>query len=212
MKSLAMTFMRIDQWLFDRLTEFKETPPYQKFQEFLGGLDEEVRAKVAPALLILILISPLPLLGIFWKLNTQFKNQLQMKSEILEKASMLLAQKTEVENASRNLNNQGPFTQSSFITRLKSQITAQQVSMDKIIVQNIVVNPTSPHVAEVTGQVAFRQLAHKQMSLLLEILTVREGLSITDLEINALPQEKLLTGTLQFKKLTQNTESTGGEQ
>lgn len=209
---MANIFMRVDQWIFERISDLKETVPYQKFQDILSNMDEEVRAKVAPILVIFLFVIPVPIIGVFWKLNSNFKEQLKTKQEIINKASFFLGQKQEVSNALAQIDPNGPFSQDQFKSRITGQATGHRINASKLTIQNIAVNPISTDLAEVSGQILFKELAHNQFSSLLDILTAREGLSISGLEINALKQEKLLSGSLQFKKLTGQPQNPEAEQ
>jgi hypothetical protein len=82
-------FIKIDEFIFQRIDLLKADGSFQKINDVLSGLEEEQQKLFAQLLTFSLLIIPFIIALIFWWGNHNIKKNIEVKNQILEQIASL---------------------------------------------------------------------------------------------------------------------------
>ena len=187
-------FKKIDRSIFDSIDKFKLTPGHNNLQDFYNSLDEDQQKFFKALVLVLILFIPALLTGFIWWKNNSLKVDLQMRMDLISKASEIIGQKQGLGEVGPNLLSSGPIDGESMMSsRLSSLLSSSGIDLSKIQVSNTT-NETTGSIVRAEADFKFSNMSTEELINLFSNMILREKFRIQQVQIQRNADTNLLNG------------------
>jgi hypothetical protein len=204
-------FKKIDHSLFERIDKFKQTSNYTPLQDFYNGLEEEQQSVFKVIIIATIFIVPLGLLGFFFWQNNLLKDDLEMRVNIVSKASEIIGQHQGLKDITPRVFSTGPIENQSMLTsRLSNIVSAMGVDLAKIQVRDFSSEPISNNVMRTEADFSFTNFSTDELMNLFTAMIQREKFRISAVEIKRNADNNMLQG--QFHAIHFSTMTSAGDE
>ena len=130
-------FIRIDEFIFQKLDLFKTDGSFQKINELLSNLDEEQKKVFAQVLTFTLILIPYLFVMVLWWGNHASKNRLEVKTQILEQISSLNSNRDALVYVSSNyVSPTAILGQEDLDNKIRNIISAANIDQSKVSVLN----------------------------------------------------------------------------
>lgn len=204
-------FKKIDQSAFDRLDKFKQTQNYTNIQDLYNGLEEEQQKVLKGGIIAGLLIIPLLFLAFIWWQNTNLKEDLDLRKQIISQANEILGQKQGLQDVKFGIISGSPIdSDSMMVSRLSGLLGGAAIDMSKIQVKDFEANPVSNEVMKTEANFTFNNFSTDELMNLLSAMIQREKFRISEISITRNPQTNFLQG--KFHAIHFSNVVPGGEE
>ncbi|HXH76527.1 MAG TPA: hypothetical protein VNJ08_16265 [Bacteriovoracaceae bacterium] len=204
-------FKKIDYAIFDRLDKYKQTPNYVNLQDFYNGLEEDQQKALKGGLILSLFLLPLLLLSFLWWKNSNLKEELEMRTQIVNRANEIIGQRQSLQAVKFNVISGSPIDSDSMMTsRLSGLLSGIGVDLGKIQVKEFNTNPASTEILKSEADFTFVNMSTDELMNTLTAMIQREKFRISDITITRNPQSNFLQG--KFHAIHFSAISAAGEE
>jgi len=204
-------FRKIDQAVFERIEKFKQTPNYNPIQDFYNALEEDQQKLFKAIVILAIFLLPLLGLGIVSMQNTNYQNDLALRTGIVSKANEIIGQSQGLREIIPAVFSANPIDSPSTMTsRLSGLLSSVGVDISKIQVNGFESSSISSSVMKSEANFAFSNLSTDEMVNLFTAMISREKFRISSVEIKRNSNTNLLQG--QFHAIHYSSVASAGDE
>jgi len=204
-------FKKLDTFIFSNIEKFKKTPGYSNLVEIYTGLEEEQQKIMKVIFLFSIFLIPFALVSLIYWQNSKLKDELNVRTQIVSKASQIIGQKTSLEEVKPQVLASNPIdSESMMVSRLSSLSTGTGVELSKIKVQNVQTQSISQDIFRTDAKISFTNLSNENLIDFISTLMRREKFKISEISIERNTSSNLLNGFFQTIHLSQGQASEEG--
>ena len=209
MEKSSNLFSKIDHFIFKKIDHLKNDGVFQKFNDVISLLDESGQKRVAQLTTFFFILAPFIVVLVLWWGNSQTKNELDVKKQIIEQIAVFDGNQTTLNNISSNYLSPTAITgEGDLDSRVKNILSQNNIDQEKVTVSNFHQTSTSSSVAKVEADLKFKSFGTNDFSALMRSLVERERLKITKVELIKNKEDNLLEGTISLMHMGLNTVST----
>jgi hypothetical protein len=191
-------FKKIDLGLFENIDKFKKTPNYNTLQDFYNSLDEEQQKALKASIIFAFILIPALLISLMWWQNSNLKNDLNLRSQIISKANEILGQKQSLGQAKFSILADSPIdSDSMMVSRLSTILSSMGGDLSKIKIKNFNSSNPSSEVMRTEATLEFSNFSTDELINLVTGMIQNEKFRISQIEINRNPSTNLLQGNFQ---------------
>jgi hypothetical protein len=194
----APLFKKMDRLIFQQIDVFKTTPNYTTFQDFYQGLDEDQQKAFRVSVVIATFVIPLLLMSFLWWQNLSLKQEIELRSSIVNKAQEILGQNMGLRQVAPRVLSANPIDSQSMMTsRLSNLLTGIGVDLSKIQVTQFDKTEITSGILRSEAMINFNNFSTAEMTNLLNTMIARERFKIASLEVKRNQNSSLLQGQFQ---------------
>ncbi len=197
-------FIKVDEFIFQKLDLLKNDSSVSKINEFMLTLEEQQQRLVTQAITFGFIIIPfIAVLSIWWS-NSKIKQGIQTKTQILEQISQLNANKSALMTVSNNYI--APYAISSQMdldNKVRSIMSSNNIDAKKANVRFNLLSTTSS-VTKVEAIINFHDFGTQDFSNFLRNLTENERFKVTKVNLTKNTSTNLLQGELTLLHIGKN--------
>jgi hypothetical protein len=191
-------FKKMDRLIFQQIDVFKTTPNYTTFQDFYQGLDEDQQKAFRVSMVIATFVIPLLLMAFLWWQNLSLKQEIELRSSIVNKAQEILGQNMGLRQVAPRVLSANPIDSQSMMTsRLSNLLTGIGVDLSKIQVTQFDKTEITSGILRSEAMINFNNFSTAEMTNLLNTMIARERFKIASLEVKRNQNSNLLQGQFQ---------------
>jgi hypothetical protein len=199
-------FIKIDEFIFQKLDLLKAEGNFQKLNEPFSNLDENQQKIVAQIFTFSLLFIPYVFVISLWWGNHSSKNRAEVKNQILEQISILNSNRDTLANAVSSYLSPVPIlSQDDLSSKLNNILASAQIEQSKVTVTNFNQISTTSSIAKIEAVINFRDFGTQDFSLFMKSLTESEKFKILRLNLVRNKTTSLLQGEISLIHLGKNT-------
>lgn len=198
-------FIKIDEFVFQKLDQIKAEGAFQKFNDILSALDENQQKTIAQFTTFTFLIIPYLFVAFFWWGNIQTKKSLETKKQILEQIALFDGNKQALNNVSSNyLSPSAIPDQNSLDNKIRNLLSQNSIDQQKVNINNFNQTSTTSNVLKIEAELSFKNFGTTDFSNFIRGLIENERFKITKVDLNKNKENDLLEGTISLMHMGQN--------
>lgn len=207
MKESKFAIMKsLDQFVFDQVSNLKETPSLQKLFEKYNILEEPEQKKVNFALMAFSLIVPFSFIFMFFLFLNSSKNELQLKEEIIQKASEIIAKKKQMDIYTRSVFGNELNSEASFKNKVTTLLSNQGIDTSKVQITDFL-STDNYGITNANAKLVFNALSDKSLFKIIKALFVIEKFKVESINISKNKENNLLDGNFNISYFSKQSES-----
>lgn len=212
LKSSNPLLKRVDRAVFLQIDKFKTTPNYTLISDFYNGLEEEQQKVFKAGLTAAIIALPLMVMMLLWWNNNSLKDQLSMRTQIMDKSLEIIGQKESLQQVEPQILSLSPIDSDSMMTsRLSNILGTTGLDTSRVRISNFSSNSISSSVFRSEADVAFTNFSTDEMVNLFTAMISREKFRIETVQITRSPETNLLNGQFHAVHLSSAVPATEEE-
>lgn len=199
-------FIKIDEFIFQKIDLLRTDGSFQKINELLSNLTEEQQKVFAQVLTFSALLIPYIVVVTLWWGNHSIKNQLEIKTQILDQISVLNGNRDALANVSSNyLAPSAIAGQEDLDNKIRNIISSANIDQSKVSVTRFNQVSTTSAIAKIEAVLSFKSFGTQDFSNFMRSLVEVEKFKI--LRINLVKDKKsnLLQGEVSLIHLGKNS-------
>jgi hypothetical protein len=197
-------FIKIDEFIFQKLDLLKNDSGFSKINEFMQTLEEQQQRIFTQAVTFGFILIPFVIVFSIWWSNSKIKQGIQTKNQILEQIAQLNANKSALMTVSNNYI--APFaisTQSDLDNKIRAIMTSNNIDSKKANNRFNLVSTTSS-VTKIEAIINFHDFGTQDFSNFLRNLTENERFKVTKVNLSKNTSTNLLQGELTLLHIGKN--------
>lgn len=192
-------FIKIDEFIFQKLDLLRADGSFQKINELITTLDENQQKIVAQVLTFSLILIPYMVVATLWWGNHFSKKRLEVKNQILEQISMLNGNKGSLMQVSSTYLAPTPIqSQEDLDNKIRNLMSSVNIDQKKISVHNFSQLSTSSAVAKVEASISFKEFGTQDFSSFMSTLVEKERFKITRISMTKNNTTSLLSGEISL--------------
>ncbi|MDD4973575.1 MAG: hypothetical protein PHY93_04450 [Bacteriovorax sp.] len=195
-------FIKIDEFIFQKLDFLKTDSSFQKINELLTGLDEEQQKFIAQLLTFTLLIIPYLFVMTLWWGNHKNHVNHEVKSQILEQISTLNGNRDALANVSSTylapVAIQGP---EDLDNKIRNLMSANNIEQTKVHVLNFTQVSTTSSIAKIETTLSFQNFGTQDFSNFMRALVEQEKFKVLRISLSKNKTTNLLNGEVSLMHL-----------
>lgn len=198
-------FIKIDEYIFQKLDLLKNDSGVSKINEYLQSLEEQQQRIVTQAITFGFIIIPFIALTTIWWSNSKIKQGIQTKTQILEQISQLNANKSALMTVSNNYI--APYaisTQMDLDNKVRNIMSSNNIDAKKANARFNLISTTSS-VTKIEAIISFHDFGTQDFSNFLRNLTENERFKVTKVNLSKNASTNLLQGELSLLHIGKNS-------
>lgn len=199
-------FIKIDEFIFQKIDLLRTDGSFQKINELLSNLTEEQQKVFAQVLTFSALFIPYVVVATLWWGNHSIKNRLEIKNQILDQISVLNGNRDALANVSSNyLAPSAIAGQEDLDNKIRNIISSANIDQSKVSVTRFNQVSTTSAIAKIEAVLSFKSFGTQDFSNFMRSLVEVEKFKI--LRINLVKDKKsnLLQGEVSLIHLGKNS-------
>lgn len=206
MKKLKSIFIKIDEYIFQKIDLFKVEGGFQKLNEPFSALDENQQKTLAQILTFSLLLIPYFFVISLWWGNHNAKKRVEIKKQIIEQVKHFTKNKQELSNvASEYLSTSVILTQDDLNNKIRTNLTGANIDQTKVSLLNFTPISTTSSIAKIEAVLSFKDFGTLDLSNFLNSLTSIEKFKIVSINLEKNISTNLLQGEISLIHLGKNT-------
>lgn len=198
-------FIKIDEFIFQKLDLFKMDGSFQKINELLSALDEEQKKVFAQVVTFSLFLIPYIFVMVLWWGNHSTKNRIGVKTQILEQVSLLTNNRDALVNVSSNyVSPNAIFGQEDLDNKIRNIISTANIDQDKVSVLNFNQVSTTSTIAKIEAVLSFKNFGTQDFSNFMRSLVETERFKILRINLVKNKATNLLQGEVSLMHLGKN--------
>ena len=206
MEKTKNVFIKIDEFIFQKLDLFKADGSFQKINELITALDEEQQKIFAQALTFTLIIIPYLFVITLWWGNYRAKKNIEVKSQILEQISTLNSSKDALANVSSNylapVAIQG---QEDLDNKIRNLMSSNNIDQAKVHVLNFTQLSSTSSISKVEAMLSFQNFGTQDFSNFMKALVENERFKVMRINLTKDKASNLLKGEVSLMHLGKNS-------
>ena len=198
-------FIKIDEFIFQKIDFLKSEGFFLKFNDVLANLNEEQQKLTAQLTTFFCLLVPFTFAAFLWYGNFQTKKYITIKKQIIDQIALLEGHKNTLNNISANyLSPSSIISQDDLDNRIKNLLANYSIDSTKVNISSFTQSSSSSRVSRIEAEVLFKDFGTLDFSNFLKGLIENEKFKITKVELDKNIESKLLQGRISVIHLGQN--------
>jgi hypothetical protein len=205
MNTKKSPFIKIDEFIFQKIDYLKTEGFFLKFNDVLANLNEEQQKLTAQLTTFISLLVPFLFAAFLWYGNFQTKKNIAIKKQIIDQIALLEGHKNTLNNISANyLSPSSIISQDDLDNRIKNLLSNNSIDSTKVNISSFSQSSSSSSVSRVEAEVLFKDFGTLDFSNFLRGLIENEKFKITKVDLTKNNESKLLQGRISVIHLGQN--------
>lgn len=199
-------FIKIDEFIFQKIDLLRTDGSFQKVNEILGNLDEDQQKIYAQVLTFSLLIFPFIFVAILWWGNHSFKKRIEVKNQILEQISVLNGNHDALVNVSSNyLAPTAIGGQEDLDNKIRNIISSANIEQNKVNVLNFNQVSSTSNLSKVEAVLGFKNFGTQDFSNFMKALVEVEKFKVMRINLTKDKTSNLLQGEVSLLHLGKNS-------
>ncbi|MBD65495.1 MAG: hypothetical protein CME62_09830 [Halobacteriovoraceae bacterium] len=201
---MALKIMKpVDDFLFAKIEQFKETPWYQTQLEDLSNLEEQQQTLIKTALTIVVFALPLAILLVTFLIHSSLQSSLNTTEELISTGMRIVEKNQTIGTKANSLFGPGIDTRNSMNATLSRAASRSAIDPTKISVQSFNMSEDKGY-RVVVADVKFNDLSNKDFFTFLKNLNNQSKLRVDNITITKNAESNFLEGTFTFSHYSKN--------
>lgn len=195
-------FIKIDEFIFQKIDLLKTDGSFQKLGEVFAGLEEEQQKLLAQILTFTLLIIPYLFVMTLWWGNHKAKKNIEVKNQILEQIATLDGNKDALVNVSSTYVAPVAITgQEDLNNKIKNLMSTGSIDQNKVHVLSFNQLSTSNTIAKIEAVLSFQNFGTQDFSNFMRALVEQEKFKVTKINLTKDRTSNLLRGEVSLMHL-----------
>lgn len=195
-------FIRIDEFIFQKIDLLKNDGSFQKINEYLSGLEEEQQKIFAQLLTFTLLILPYIFVATLWWGNHKAKKNIEVKNQILEQIATLNGNRDTLTTVSATYVSPTPINgREDLDQKIVNMVSTSGIDQSKVQVQNFNQISTSNNISKIEAQISFRNFGTQDFSSFMRALVEQEKFKVMRIDLVKDKTSSLLQGQVTLLHL-----------
>ncbi|MFA6237536.1 MAG: hypothetical protein WC635_09440 [Bacteriovorax sp.] len=206
MENAKNIFIKIDEFIFQKLDLIRLDGSFQKINEFLSALDEGQQKILAQVLTFTLLLVPYIFVASLWWGNHTTKQRIEVKNQILEQVSVLNGNRDALANVSSNYI--APIAilgQEDLDNKIRNIMSAANIEQSKVNILNFSQVSTSSSIAKIEAVLGFKNFGTQDFSNFMRSLVEAEKFKVLRINLVKNKTTNLLQGEVSLMHLGKNS-------
>ncbi|MBC7427092.1 MAG: hypothetical protein H7336_00680 [Bacteriovorax sp.] len=198
-------FIKIDEFIFQKLDLLKSEGISQKFNDAISGLDEDQQKIIAQVTTFTFILVPFIFVAILWFGNAATKKSIADKKQIIEQIALFDGNKTALNNISANyLASSAIASQNEMDNKLRNLLSQNAIDQSKVVITNFHQTSTSSSVGKIEADITFKNFGTSDFSNFMRGLMEGERFKILKVDLTKNKETNLLRGSITLMHMGQN--------
>jgi hypothetical protein len=198
-------FIKIDEFIFQKLDLLKSEGVSQKFNDAISGLDENQQKLIAQISTFFFILMPFFIVFFLWWGNLQTKKSIATKKQIIEQIALLDGNKNTLNNISANyLAPSAIPSQNEMDNKLRNILSTNNIDQEKVQIVNFSQTSSTSSVGKIEAIVSFKDFGTTDFSNFMRSLIENERFKVLKVNLLKNKENNLLKGTISLMHLGQN--------
>ncbi len=196
-------FIKIDEFIFQKLDMLKSEGIFQKVNDALSSLEENQQKIAAQVMTFTFILLPFVVVLFLWWGNSQTKKAIEIKKQIIEQIALFDGNKNALNNISSNyLAPSAVNGQDDLDNRIRNILSSNGIDQSKVSIANFNPVSTSSNVAKIEAEITFTNFGTNDFSSFMRALVETERFKI--LKVNLNKENSLLQGSISLMHMGQS--------
>ena len=205
MEKSSNLFIKIDEFIFQKLDSLKSEGVFQKFNDALANLEESQQKVVAQITTFVFILIPFIVVGVLWWGNSQSKKALETKKQIIEQIALFDGNKNTLENVSASYLAPSSLNgQDDLDNRMRNILSQNSIDQSKVNISNFSQNSVSSNISKTEAEIIFKDFGTSDFSNFMRSLVEYERFKILKITLNKNNETNLLQGSISLMHMGQN--------
>lgn len=205
MEKSSNLFIKIDEFIFQKLDALKSEGFFQKFNDALANLDENQQKVIAQITTAVFIFIPFVFVGILWWGNAQTKKGLEVKKQIIEQIALFDGNKTTLNNISANyLAPSSIMGQEDLDNRMRNILSQNSIDQSKVSISHFSQNSISSSINKTEAEITFQGFGTSDFSNFMRSLVELERFKVLKVNLNKNNESSLLQGSISLMHMGPN--------
>lgn len=203
---------QMDRSIFEQIDKFKTTPNYTVLTDFYNNLEEEQQKLFKFGTLLALVLIPVILLSFLWWQNQNVREELALRTQIMNKAQQIIGESLGVSSVSPQIISQNPIdSEDMLMSRISNTIGGTGIDTSKITRGEFVTTNISEKIFQTEAVINFTNLSTDELMNMFTNLIRKEKMRVSEVTINRNADTGLLYGNFRVIHLA-TIQPTEGEQ
>ncbi|AUN97959.1 hypothetical protein DOM21_11470 [Bacteriovorax stolpii] len=205
MEKSSNLFIKIDEFIFQKLDALKSEGVFQKFNDALANLDEDQQKIVAQVTTFTLIIIPFIFVAVLWWGNSQSRKAIETKKQIMDQIALFDGNKNTLNNISANyLAPSSIMGQDDLDNRMRNILSQSSIDQTKVNISNFTQNSISSSINKTEAELVFQGFGTSDFSNFMRALVDQERFKILKINLNKNNETNLLQGTISLMHMGPN--------
>ncbi len=202
MDKTKSAFIKIDEFIFQKLDILKNDPGFQKINELLFSLEEKQQKLFAQILTFSLIIIPYIFILVFWWGNSRLRFNQEIKMQILEQISTLNGNKdVKATVSSSYLAPIAILSQEDLDNKIRNLMSSNNIDQSKVRIANFTQASSSSSLSKIEATAVFQNFGTQDFSNFMRTLIDQEKFKILQINMTKDNNTKLLNGEVSLMHL-----------
>lgn len=193
-------FMKIDQFVFTKLDQLKNDSNFQKLNDVLLNMNDEQQKTFMQVLVFTAIIVPYFMICLFWWSNSNIKNRVEIKNQIVEQISLLNGNKDTLNNISvKYLSTKGLQSKEEIENKIVNIASRYNINSNKIKLIDFFPISSTSTVAKTEAKIKFSDFGTMDFSNFMREIVDIEKFKILRVDLTKNIDNGLLQGTIEVR-------------
>ncbi|MBC7714487.1 MAG: hypothetical protein H7177_14170 [Rhizobacter sp.] len=198
-------FIKIDEFIFQKLDLLKNEGVFQKFTDVISGLDEDQQKVVAQVTTFTFILIPFIFVAVLWWGNSSTKQAIASKKQIIEQIALFDGNKNALNNVSANyLAPAAIASQNEMDNKLRNILSTNSIDQNKVHITNFHQTSTSSSVGKIEADITFTDFGTSDFSNFMRGLMEVERFKVLKVDLIKNKENSLLKGSITLMHMGQN--------
>ena len=198
-------FIKIDEFIFQKLDLLKSEGISQKFNDVVSGLDEDQQKIVAQVTTFTFILLPFIFVIILWWGNSTTKKSIADKKQIIEQIALFDGNKSTLNNVSANyLAPAAIASQNEMDNKLRNIMSNNSIDQSKVVITNFHQTSTSSSVGKIEAEITFKDFGTNDFSNFMKGLIEIERFKVLRVDLTKNKESSLLKGSITLMHMGQS--------
>lgn len=202
MGSARNFFLKIDQFIFNKIDQLKNDSGLLKLNDLLLNLTDDQQRIFIQVLVFSFILIPYFLLGIFWWSNHNIKTRLDFKTQIIDQIALLNGNRDTLSNVTNNfLSSNGINSRDEIEGKIINIASRYNINSNKVRLLDFNPISTSTTITKTEAKIKFTDFGTQDFSNFMRELVEIEKFKIYKVDLNKNIDNSLLEGTLEIRHM-----------
>ena len=193
----------MDRAIFEQIDRFKTTPNYTQITDVYNNLEEEQQKLVKGGIMLVLFLFPFIVLTVLWWQNQSIREDLELRTTIMNKAQQIIGESRGVTAISPELISMSPIdSEDMLMSRISNAISGSGMDTNKITRGEFVTTNVSEKIFQTESVINFTNLSTDELMNMFTNLIRREKMRISEVTINRNADTGLLIGNFRLIHLS----------
>lgn len=202
----------IDSFLFKQVDTLMLTPEIQKVLDSYAGLEEKVQETIKIILMIFSILIPLLFIFIFYSINSSKKEDIKLKTNLIEVANTLIQKKSMIKSEEfKVLGSRYIDSQRGLKTQIDSTLNLINVDTSKVQISDFSGEDLDGLITKVSANLAFKGLTAEGLMALFNSLNAKLKSKLDEVSIKKNEITNSLDGVITLHYYSKEVADEGDE-